>query len=81
VPAPELGNAIMVSRYGTERVKAVILHPDDFMSIEAIIDAYLSRPPYETGMSDLAVRAREVTEAHEDRSEYDYSGLAAALGE
>lgn len=58
VPPPERGTAAIVHRYG--RPTAVILHWEDFMSIEDLIDAILTRPPYETVATDAAIEAHRV---------------------
>lgn len=76
---PEIapGTVLRVTRYG--RVKAVVVHPEDFEMIETLIDAYRSRPPVELSLSALELRVHAATEAREDDAEYDYDGLAAAL--
>jgi hypothetical protein len=76
VPAPTRGRATVVTRYGA--AQAVVLHPEDFMSIERIIDTYLAQPPYDATASDLAVRGHELANEREG-GDYDFDGLAAAL--
>ena len=71
------GTALRVTRYG--QCRAVIVHPEDFQMIETLIDAYRSRPPVESSLSELELRAHAATEAHETADDYDYAGLAAAL--
>ncbi len=79
IPEPRQGVAMLVTRYGAPH--AVILHPDDFMSIEEIIDTYLSRPPYELVASDAAVAAHAVVETPGAEKHYDLDELDAALSE
>lgn len=81
VPEPKRGRAVLVTRYGDARVKAVILHPDDFATVEALVDAYAASPPSELELSEVALRGHALTDARESDDDYDYDGLAAALGE
>ena len=43
IPDPEPGQAVLVTRYGVANVRAVIVHPEDFAWLEAIVDAYRAR--------------------------------------
>ena len=43
IPDPEPGQAVLVTRYGADNVRAVIVHPDDFVWLETIADAYRAR--------------------------------------
>ena len=43
IPDPEPGQAVLVTRYGADNVRAVIVHPEDFAWLEAIVDAYRAR--------------------------------------
>lgn len=79
IPEPQRGVATLVTRYG--ELHAVILHPEDFMSIEEIIDTYLSRPPYELVASDAAVEAHAIVETPGAETHYDLEDLDAALSE
>jgi hypothetical protein len=79
IPDPRQGVATVVTRYG--ELHAVILHPEDFMSIEEIIDTYLSRPPYELVASDAAVEAHAIVETPGAETHYDLDELDAALSE
>jgi hypothetical protein len=76
ITVPQRGEVLVVKRYN--KAQAIILHPDDYMSIEAIIDRYLTQPPFDATASRLAVRGREITNEREG-DDYDYDGLAAAL--
>jgi hypothetical protein len=79
IPDPQRGVATLVTRYG--ELHAVILHPEDFMSIEEIIDTYLSRPPYDLVASDAAVEAHAIIETPGAETRYDLDELDAALSE
>lgn len=79
IPAPKRGTAAIVKRYGNP--SAVILHWEDFVSIEEIIDVYLARLPYETVASDAALEAHRVIETPGAERDYDRAALEAALSE
>ncbi len=79
IPDPQQGVATLIARYG--ELHAVILHPADFMSVEEIIDAYLSRPPYELVATDAAVEAHAILETPGVEKHYDLDELDAALSE
>jgi hypothetical protein len=79
IPEPREGVATVVTRYGA--LHAVILHAQDFMSIEEIIDAYLARPPYETVASDAALAVHAIVETPGAEKHYDLDELDAALSE
>ncbi len=74
---PGPGEAVVITRYG--KPELVVLRWDDFTPLEALIDQYLAEPPYELSASDLAVRAQVIDEQPEG-AEFDYAGLANALG-
>ena len=60
IPDPEPGQAVLVTRYGADNVRAVIVHPEDFAWLEAIVDAYRarSRPlEFELTADDLEAHA------------------------
>jgi PHD/YefM family antitoxin component YafN of YafNO toxin-antitoxin module len=76
ITVPQRGEVLVVKRYN--KPQAVILHPEDYLSIEAIIDRYLTQPPFDATASDVAVRGHEITNEREG-DDYDYDGLAAAL--
>lgn len=75
---PGPGEAVVITRYGTPEL--VVLRWDDFMPLENLIDQYLAEPPHELGASALAVRAQTIDDQLEG-VDFDYSGLANALGE
>ena len=82
LPAPKRGEALFVTHYAGGRVRAVVLHPDDFSLVETLVDAYESRPPSELGLSDLALRGHALTEERggvEDDSYYADLALALEL--
>jgi len=76
IPDPEPGQAVLVTRYGADKVRAVIVHPEDFAWLEAIVDAYRARlRPLE-----LELTAEDL-EAHAaaDRDDEPWDGLDDAL--
>jgi hypothetical protein len=50
-------------------------------TVESLLDAYAAYPPSELELSELALRGHRLTDERESDDEYDYDGLAAALGE
>lgn len=80
LPEPEAGEAIVVSKYGDDRRKAVILHPDDFDLFERYRRIFAAREPYEMRMSDIAVAAHELGERGADEPDLDLDSLDRALG-
>lgn len=77
LPDPVEGVVQRITRYG--QAKALVIHPNDFAIIEALVDAYRAHPPDELEISDRELRAHAATDAPETADEYDYAGLAAAL--
>jgi hypothetical protein len=75
---PGPGEAVVITRYG--KPELVVLRWSDFTPLEALIDRYLAEPPYELSASELAVRTRAV-DARPEGADFDYAGLANALGE
>jgi len=59
IPDPEPGEAVLVTRYGAANLRAVIVHPEDFAWLEAIVDAYRAR----SRPLDLELTAEDI-EAH-----------------
>ena len=80
LPEPEAGEAIVVSKYGDDRRKAVILHPDDFDLFERYRRIFAAREPYEMRVSDIAVAAHELGERGDDEPDLDLDSLDRALG-
>jgi hypothetical protein len=80
LPEPEAGEAIVVSKYGDDRRKAVILHPDDFDLFERYRRIFAAREPYEMRVSDIAVAAHELGERGADEPDLDLDSLDRALG-
>lgn len=73
---PNRGEAVVITRYG--KPEHVVLRWEDFAPLEALIDQYLSRPPYELEASELATRAAAIDRQPEG-DDYDFAGLAASL--
>lgn len=59
MPTPEPGEAIVVCKYGEERRKAVILHPDDFDLFERYRRIF-GRVPFELRLTETAVAAHRL---------------------
>lgn len=78
-PDPEAGEAIVVSKYGDERRKAVILHPDDYDLFERYRRIFAAREPYELRLTDTAIAAHEVGERGTDEPDLDLESLDRAL--
>lgn len=78
-PEPAAGEAIVVSKYGEERRKAVILHPEDFDLFERYRRIFAAREPYEMRVTDLAVAAHELGERGSDEPDLDVESLDRAL--
>lgn len=78
LPEPEPGEAIVVSKYGDERRKAVILHPDDFDLFERYRRIF-RREPYEMRLTDTAIVAHRAGEQGADETAPDLESLDRAL--
>jgi len=78
-PEPEAGEAIVVSKYGDDRRKAVILHPADFDLFERYRRIFAVREPYEMRVSDTAVAAHDLGERGIDEPDLDVESLDRAL--
>jgi hypothetical protein len=61
VPTPEPGEAIVVCKYGDERRKAVILHPEDFDLFERYRRIF-GRIPFELQLTETAIAAHRLGE-------------------
>lgn len=79
LPDPEAGEAIVVSKYGDGRRKAVILHPDDFDLFERYRRIFAAREPYEMRVSEVALAAHELGESGADEPDLDFASLDRAL--
>jgi hypothetical protein len=79
-PEPEPGEAIIVSKYGDERRKAVILHPDDFELLERYRRLFAGHEPYEMRLSDTAIAAHRAGEDTSREALLDLDSLDRALG-
>ena len=77
MPTPEPGEAIIVSKYGGERRKAVILHPDDFDLLECY-RRILGRIPFELKITETAIEAHRLAE-QADGQDLDLASLDHAL--
>jgi hypothetical protein len=78
-PEPETGEAIVVSKYGDDRRKAVILHPDDFDLFERYRRIFAAREPYEMRLTDTAIAAHDLGESGADEPDLDLESLDRAL--
>ncbi len=78
-PEPTAGEAIVVSKYGEERRKAVILHPDDYDLFERYRRIFAAREPFEMRLTDVAVAAHDLGERGEDEPNVDLDSLDRAL--
>lgn len=79
LPEPEAGEAIIVSKYGEDRRKAVILHPDDFDLFERYRRIFAAREPYEMRVSKVALAVHELGETGADEPDLDVASLDRAL--
>lgn len=77
-PEPEPGEAIVVSKYGDDRRKAVILHPEDFELFERYRRIF-RREPYEMRLTDAAILAHRAGETGENEGGLDLESLDRAL--
>lgn len=78
-PEPQPGEAIMVSKYGDDKRKAVIMHPHDFDLFERYRRIFAVREPYEMRITDTAVAAHELGERGADEPDLDVESLDRAL--
>jgi len=67
-----------VSKYGDDRRKAVILHPD-FDLLERYRRIFAAREPYEMRVSDIAVAVHDLGEHGADEPDLDLDSLDRAL--
>jgi hypothetical protein len=77
MPTPEPGEAIVVSKYGEDRRKAVILHPEDFDLLERY-RRILGRIPFELKLTETAIAAHRLA-GQADGEELDLDSLERAL--
>jgi hypothetical protein len=76
IPDPEPGQAVLVTRYGADNVRAVIVHPEDFAWLEAIVDSYRARSrPLEVELTAEDLEAHAAT----DRDDEPWDELDDAL--
>jgi hypothetical protein len=61
VPTPEPGEAIVVCKYGEERRKAVVLHPEDFDLFERYRRIF-GHIPFEMKLTETAIAAHRLGE-------------------
>jgi hypothetical protein len=79
IPDPEPGQAVLVTRYGAANVRAVIVHPEDFAWLEAIVDAYRARArPLELELTAEDIEAHAATDR--DDEPWDEADDALATG-
>lgn len=80
LPKIAAGEAVVVGRYGHDKPKAVVLHPDDYATLRemAMIVGELETP---TPLSEAALEARELEDRpRDDRLVEDSATLAELLG-
>lgn len=78
-PEPRPGEAIIVTKYGEAKRKAVIVHPDDFDLLERYRRIFASRESYEMKLTDVALAAHDLGERGADESDIDRESLDRAL--
>jgi hypothetical protein len=79
VQTPEIGEALLVQRYGQGRLKAVVLHPEDFAELCA--RAELLDQVSATGeATELAIATHHRAEAPEGEVVEDEASVRALLG-
>jgi len=79
-PEPQPGEAIVVSKYGEAKRKAVIMHPDDFDLLERYRRIFGARESYEMRVTETALTAHELGECGADEADFDAESLDRALG-
>ncbi|MEZ5155316.1 MAG: hypothetical protein R2718_04305 [Solirubrobacterales bacterium] len=78
-PEPRPGEALVVTKYGESKRKAVIMHPDDFDLLDRYRRIFAGHEPYEMKLTDAALAAHELGESGADESEIDLESLDRAL--
>ena len=81
VPQPRAGEALLVDRYSSERVKAVILHPDDFDELQGssrTLDELTSGSGL--GLTELGARAHRAADSPEGKLVDDEASVRRLLG-
>jgi hypothetical protein len=66
LPPVSPGEATIVGRYGLDRVKAVILHPDDYLVLRDVATALGQLDELERNLSEAAIEAREAEDRPRD---------------
>jgi hypothetical protein len=81
VPKPEVGSAYLVERYSAGRVKAVILHPDDFTALQnrAKLLEDAARPA-SFELTELGAKAHRIAESREGELIEDEAAVRSLLG-
>lgn len=81
VPQPQVGEALVVERYSSEHVKAVILHPDDFAELQGsshLLDELTAASA--PALTDLGARAHRLAESPEAELVDDEASVKRLLG-
>lgn len=78
VPEPEAGEAIVVCKYGGERRKAVILHPDDF-DLFLRYRRLFGNVPHELRLSETAITAHRLGDRDPSDEVLDVDSVRRAL--
>jgi len=79
LPQPQPGEALVVERYSAKHIKAVILHPDDFVELQgtsALLEDLVAGPE----LSDLGARAHQLAESPEGELVDDEASVRRLLG-
>jgi hypothetical protein len=81
VPKPHVGEVLVVERYSSEHVKAVILHPEDFAELQSssrVLDELAGASGPE--LTDLGARAHRLAESPEGELIDDEASVRRLLG-
>jgi hypothetical protein len=78
VPEPEAGEAIVVCKYGSERRKAVILHPDDF-DLFLRYRRLFGSVPHELRLSEAAITAHRLADQEASQKPLDVDSVQRAV--
>jgi hypothetical protein len=81
VPQPKQGEALLVERYSSEHLKAVILHPEDFAALQAsseLLEDVAAAKGAE--LTELGARAHRIAESPEGELLTDEASVKRLLG-
>lgn len=80
MPLPTPGEAICITKHGRAQ-KAFILHPDDFVIFQRLLELFGEDQPYELRLTETALAAHRLGETAEDDLDFDYGALGRAIGD